>query len=62
MNLISKPCNFGGLKIKHLKLKAHNFLWQGFFFFIIISQHRRPIELKFSQVGYIFMNMMKYTK
>ena len=51
---------FRGLKIKHLK--AHNFAWQlCFFFFIIISQLRRSIELKFLQVCYI-MHMLRYTK
>ena len=48
-----------GIEINHLK--AHNFVWQGFFYFIIISQLRRPIELKFSQVCY-FMYMLSYTK
>ena len=38
------------LEIKHLK--AHNFVWQGCFSFIIISQLWRPTELKFSQVCY----------
>ena len=34
---------------------------KGVFSFIIISQLRRPIELKFSQVCY-FMHMLRYTK
>ena len=34
---------------------------KGVFYFIIISQLRRPIELKFSQVCY-FMHMLRYTK
>ena len=33
---------------------------KGVFSFIIISQLRRPIELKFSQVCY-FMHMLRYT-
>ena len=51
---------FWGLEIKHLK--AHTFVRQGCVFcFIIISQLRRPIELKFSQVC-LFMHMLRYTK
>ena len=34
---------------------------KGVFSFIIISQIRRPIELKFSQVCY-FLHMLRYTK
>ena len=34
---------------------------KGVFSFIIISQLRQPIELKFSQVCY-FMHMLRYTK
>ena len=49
---------FWGLETKHLK--AHKFVWLGFFFFIIISQLRRLIELKFSQVCY-FTYMLRYT-
>ena len=41
---------FWCLEVKHLK--AHNFAWQGCFSVIIISQLRRPIELKFWQVCY----------
>ena len=49
-----------GLKIKHLK--AHSFVWQGVFSFIIISQPRRPIiELKFLQVCH-FTRILRYTK
>ena len=35
-------------------------MWQGCFSFIVISQLRRPIELKFSQVCYV-MHMLRYT-
>ena len=47
-----------GLEGKHLK--AHNFVWQGVFSYIIISQLRWPIELNFSQVCY-FMHILGYT-
>ena len=40
---------FWGLAIKHLK--AHNFVWQGYFFFHnYLATIQRPIELKFSQI------------
>ena len=48
-----------GLEINHLN--AHKFVWQVFFSVIIISQLRRPIELKFSQVC-CFMHLLRYTK
>ena len=44
---------------KHLN--THNFVWKGCFSFVIISQLRRPIKLKFSQVCYI-IHMLRYSK
>ena len=52
-NLISRPLKFRiwGFEIK--RLQAHNFVCvKGVFSFIVISQLRRPIELKFSKVCY----------
>ena len=49
-----------GLEINNPK--AHNFVWQWCFFYVIVISHLRwPIEFKFSQVCY-FMQMLGYTK
>ena len=45
MNLILSRFRTWGLEINHLN--THNFVWQGCFSFIIISQVGWPIELKF---------------
>ena len=51
---------FWGLKIKHLNAHILS-VTQGVFSFIIFSQFRQPIELKFSQVC-LFVHMLTYTK
>ena len=57
-----KKANFHEFDFEVLEsMKAHNFVWQGCFSFIFISQLRRPIEFIFSQVYYV-MHMLRYTK